>query len=157
MRGITQIRRLSVSLVLFLVLTGLVHAANGSGWVLELLSPANNTTYDAGSTIGAYSGRYSWQTSDDAIDNVQMFTLTVSDNPDQGTQVSSNYANHTPDGTRKATFNSQNVTPALTAPTAKSKDFYIVAVPENAAQGRYYPNGMSNPPYLVSHSCKTSN
>jgi hypothetical protein len=71
-----------------------------------------------------------------------MFSLTQSPNPDDGVQISSAYANYSdsvdPNGGGTGTFNGQDE--PLTAPM--SGTFYITAVPENAASGPDYTNGV---------------
>lgn len=132
-------------LFVFIILGAAALAANGVGWTIFITSPQANTTFSPGAPIGVYKGTTSWPKGSDSIDMVAMYTLTGGTNPFTAVNVSSNYANYTKnqnqDGSGTGTFNSQNVTPPLLAPSTPSTTFYVVGIPENAASGAYLING----------------
>lgn len=145
---------------LFIVLEGVVLAANGTGWQIKISAPVPNANpFPPNGQIRTYNGATSWPKGSDSIDDVAMYTLTGSSNPFKGVNVSSNYANYTPTenkgGGGTGTFNAQNVTPVLLAPNSPSTRFYVVAVPENAATGAY--KNAQGAPYEYSVTEKTSN
>ena len=73
------------------------------------------------------------------------YSLTGSPTYTMGTIIASNQANLAKNsylfGGGDGTFNSNNVTPALTAPSTAATTFWVTVVPSNAAIGTYRTGG----------------
>jgi hypothetical protein len=112
-------------------------------------NPTANSTYYVNATI-IYSGTFQWTVNVDAsIDSIGMYAVIGNGgDPSAGIIVSSNYASVTKqDGS--GTFNSQNVTPSLTA-RSMAGSMFVTARPENASAGLFYLNPNHTPPaYFV--------
>lgn len=135
-------------------LRGCLHQSHTWGYLL----PWRNSP---GATIN-FSGTYGWNPDstppEPPIQLIGVYAMLNNPNPLVGVRASSTYAHLLPDipPSTGGSFNSQNVSPALTAPTSSGTQFYVSALPESASQGYYYPNGVNKPPYFTKVNVSTS-